>query len=115
MPCSALGKAYLSALDDSALDSELALLNYSGGTERAARGPIELRQRLEETRQRGYAIDRDETAEGVTCVAVPAHIGGSLVGAIGLSGPSARISDQRLAQMGERLMQVLTRLTGSQR
>jgi DNA-binding IclR family transcriptional regulator len=28
MHCSALGKAYLSALDDRALDSELAVLNY---------------------------------------------------------------------------------------
>ena len=71
MHCSALGKAYLSALDDRALDSELALLTYRGGTERAARGPIELRERLEETRKRGYAIDRDETSEGATCVAAP--------------------------------------------
>jgi DNA-binding IclR family transcriptional regulator len=115
MHCSALGKAYLSALDDRALDSELAVLNYQGGTERAARGPIELRERLDETRKRGYAIDRDETFEGGTCVAVPARIGGTLVGAIGLSGPSSRISDQRIAEMGRRLMQVSLRLAGSQR
>ena len=115
MHCSALGKAYLSALDDRALDSELALLNYQGGTRLAARGPIELRERVEEARERGYAVDRDETAEGVTCVAVPVRIGGTLVGAIGLSGPTSRIGDQRLAQMGERLLQVSLRLMGSQR
>jgi len=115
MHCSALGKAYLSALDDRALDSELALLNYQGGTQLAARGPIELRKRVEETRKRGYAIDRDETAEGVSCVAVPVHIGGALVGAIGLSGPSSRIGDQRVAQMGERLLRVSLRLKGSPR
>lgn len=113
MHCSALGKAYLSALDDHSLDSELALLNYQGGTEFAARGPIELRKRLEETRQRGYAIDRDETAEGARCVAVPVRIGGTLVGAIGVSGPSSRFGDQRIAQMGERLKEVSTRLVGS--
>jgi DNA-binding IclR family transcriptional regulator len=115
MHCSALGKAYLSALDDGSLDSELALLSYQGGTQLAAKGPIELRERLEETRKRGYAIDRDETAEGGTCVAVPARIGGTLVGAIGLSGPSGRIGEQRIAQMGERLMQVSLRLSGAQR
>jgi DNA-binding IclR family transcriptional regulator len=115
MHCSALGKAYLSSLDDRALDSELAVLNYQGGTNRAARGPIELRERLDETRKRGYAIDRDETFEGGTCVAVPARIGGTLVGAIGLSGPSSRISDQRIAEMGRRLLQVSLRLAGSQR
>ena len=115
MHCSALGKAYLSALDDRALDSELGLLNYQGGTHLAARGPIELRERVEETRKRGYAIDRDETADGATCVAVPARMGGTLVGAIGLSGPSSRINEQRIAQMGERLKQVAVRLTGAQR
>jgi DNA-binding IclR family transcriptional regulator len=115
MHCSALGKAYLSALDDRALDSELALLNYQGGTEHAARGPIELRERLEETRRRGYAIDRDETAEGVTCVAIPARIGGALIGAIGLSGPSNRIGDQRVAEIGERLLEVSRRLAGAPR
>jgi len=114
MHCSALGKAYLSALDDRALDSELGLLSYQGGTQLAARGPIELRERLEETRQRGYAIDRDETAEGASCVAVPARIGGSLIGAVGLSGPSSRMTDQRIAQMGSRLIEVSQKLAGAQ-
>ena len=74
-----------------------------------------VRARLEETRKRDYAIDRDETAEGASCVAVPARIGGTLVGAIGLSGPSSRMSDQRIAQMGTRLIQISQRLAGSQR
>lgn len=115
MHCSALGKAYLSALDDRALDGELALLTYQGGTRNAARGPMELRERLEETRKRGYAIDRDETVEGASCVAIPARIGGSLVGALGLSGPSSRMSDQRIAQIGDRLNRIALRLAGSQR
>jgi DNA-binding IclR family transcriptional regulator len=115
MHCSALGKAYLSALDDRTLDSELALLTYQGGTQNSARGPMELRGRLEETRKRGYAIDRDETLEGGSCVAVPARIGGSLIGAIGLSGPSSRMTDQRIAEIGKRLLQVSLRLSGSQR
>lgn len=115
MHCSALGKAYLSALDDRALDSELALLTYQGGTDRAVRGPMELRERIDATRVRGYAIDRDETLEGASCVAVPARIGGSLIGAIGLSGPSSRMSDQRIAQMGQRLIEVSARLAGPTR
>jgi len=115
MHCSALGKAYLSALDDRALDSELALLTYQGGTDRAVRGPMELRERIDAARVRGFATDRDETLEGASCVAVPARIGGSLIGAIGVSGPSSRMSDQRIAQMGERLIQESARLAGAQR
>jgi len=115
MYCSALGKAYLSALDDRALDSELALLTYQGGTDKAAHGPIDLRTRLDEARRRGFAIDRDETAEGASCVAVPARIGGTLVGAIGLSGPSNRLGEERIAAMGKRLSEISRRLLGRPR
>jgi DNA-binding IclR family transcriptional regulator len=76
---------------------------------------MELRERIDATRARGYAIDRDETLEGASCVAVPARIGGSLIGAIGLSGPSTRMSDQRIAQMGQRLLDVSGRLAGPAR
>jgi DNA-binding IclR family transcriptional regulator len=110
MHCSALGKAYLSALDDRALDGELALLTYRGGTPKAARGPIELRERLERARHSGFAADLEESFEGATCVAAPLRIGGSLVGAIGLSGPSARLGDERVAEIGQRLIEVTLRL-----
>ncbi len=40
-------------------------MTYSGGTDRAAKGPIELRRRLGEAREAGFAVDRDETFEGV--------------------------------------------------
>jgi DNA-binding IclR family transcriptional regulator len=110
MHCSALGKAYLSALDDRALDGELTLLTYRGGTSKAARGPIELRERLQGARERGYAADLEESFEGATCVAAPLKIGRSLVGAIGLSGPSARIGEERVVEIGERLIAVSRRL-----
>ena len=115
MHCSALGKAYLSALDERALDSELGVLNYQGGTAVAARGPIELRERLVETRRCGYAVDRGETAEGAACVAVPVRIGGTLIGAFGLSGLSSRLTEARIGQIGERLREIAKHLPGSPR
>jgi DNA-binding IclR family transcriptional regulator len=113
MHCSALGKAYLSALSGQAVDAEMTLLTYRGGTSLAARGPMELRDRLETARARGYAIDRNETFDGGTCIAVPVRIGGSLIGALGLSGPSSRFSDERVRQIGERLVQETKRLGGA--
>lgn len=115
MHCSALGKAYLGALEGRALDAELALLTYRGGTPQAARGPMELRDKLQRSRDRGYAIDRDETFEGGSCVAVPLRIGGSIVGALGLSGPSQRLGEERIVEIGERLMEVSRQLAGSPR
>lgn len=110
MHCSALGKAYLSALTQESLDVELGRLDYSGGTELAAKGPIELRARLDEVRERGYAADRDQTFEGVTCVAAPARIAGSLIGAAGVSGPSHRITPARAEELGARLVSELAKI-----
>jgi DNA-binding IclR family transcriptional regulator len=112
MHCSALGKAYLAALPKSELDAEMALLTFRGGTSAAARTPAELKERLESSRARGYGIDRNETFDGGTCVAAPVWIGGTLIGAIGLSGPSGRFTDDRIRAMGERLIAVTRRLRG---
>lgn len=103
MHASALGKAYLAALGPSDLDIELGQLDFSGGTANAAKGPIELRQRLDDARSCGYAIDWQETFEDVACVAAPVHLAGTLLGAIGISGPVSRLSGRRLEQLGEQL------------
>lgn len=109
MHCSAMGKAYLAALDPAILDAELGRLSYQGGTEHAAHGPIELRSRVEEARALGYAMDLDETFEGVRCVAVPVRIRGSLIGAAGISGPDSRLSQARMHELGKYLV---TRFAG---
>lgn len=110
MHCSALGKAYLSALEPGPLDTDLGRLSYRGGTELAAQGPIELRQRLEVARTEGFAVDRNETFHGVTCIAVPVRIRGSLIGAAGISGPSSRLAGHLVEELGKRLVQELSTL-----
>ena len=57
---------------------------------------------LDLCRQRGYAIDDEENAIGLRCVASPVfdeH--GEPLGAISVSGPSARITDQRVQVLGD--------------
>ena len=103
MHASALGKAYLAALPTSTLDVELGRLNFEGGSPQAAKGPIELRERLNTARELGYAIDRNETFDGVACVAASVRIGSTLIGAIGVSGPSSRFTDDRIAEIGARV------------
>jgi DNA-binding IclR family transcriptional regulator len=108
--CSALGKAYLSALDRESLDLELGRLTYEDGTERAARGPLELGRRVAEARDRGFAVDREETFDGVVCVAVPTRIAGALVGAAGVSGPTNRLPEERTEKIGRALAEHLLAL-----
>jgi DNA-binding IclR family transcriptional regulator len=112
MHCSAVGKAYLSGLDPDPLDLELGRLDYTGGTTAAAQGPIELRERIEVARATGYALDRDETFLGGSCVAVPLNYGGTLIGAIGISGPTVRLTTERLPELGGLLMSQVYSLSG---
>jgi DNA-binding IclR family transcriptional regulator len=100
---SALGKAWLSGLPATAREEQIGGLDFDGGSPLAARTPEQLRSRLTEVLDHGFAVDRDETFEGVSCVAVPVFVGDVLVGAAGVTGPTQRFSPQRIAQVGEDL------------
>jgi DNA-binding IclR family transcriptional regulator len=103
MHCSAIGKAYLSALCLADVDEHLGRLRFTGGTQRAPKGPLELRDQLEANRERGYALDLQETLPGVVCIAVPVRVGDVVIGAAGISAPADRMPDERLSEQGGRL------------
>lgn len=105
---SALGKAWLSGLPADAREEQIDALEYSGGSPLASQSAEQLRSRLTEVLDRGFAVDRDETFEGVTCVAVPVLVGDVLVGAAGITGPSQRFSPERIAEIGDHLRQRIT-------
>jgi DNA-binding IclR family transcriptional regulator len=97
---SALGKAYLATLEPDLLDRELEALVFQGGTERAPQSAAALREHVDAARERGFALDVEETFVGVSCVAAAARIGGSVIGSIGISGPSSRLGAETLARDG---------------
>ena len=104
MHCSAVGKAYLSGLNDAELEEELQRLTLEGGTPNAAHDRATLYRAVMAARVTGYAVDRDETSVGVSCVAVPLRIGDSLIGSIGVTGPTTRLSDGLLDRIGGELV-----------
>ena len=56
---------------------------------------------LARVRRRGYAVDDEEHAVGLRCVAATVHDEhGAALGAISLSGPRARIDRERLSRFG---------------
>jgi IclR family acetate operon transcriptional repressor len=103
MHCSAVGKAYLSALEPGVLQEVVGRLSYDAGTHRAAKNAVDLVERIVAARDVGYAVDRDETSVGVSCVASPLWVGRSLIGAVGVTGPSSRLPDEVAARIGQRL------------
>lgn len=94
--CTALGKAFL-AFGDAELPSAQPAFTLRTLTTRRA-----LEDEIERTRARGYAIDDEEFAHGVRCVARPVYDhDGTMIAAVGLSAPSVRVTDERLAELGQ--------------
>jgi DNA-binding IclR family transcriptional regulator len=86
-----VGKALLSGLDDQELDG---LLN--GKLERFTPSTVvdqrRLLAQLREIRATGYAVDDEETEEGLICVAAPIrNQSGRVIAAISVGGPATRL------------------------
>ena len=63
--------------------------------------PTELRRDLERTRLRGYATAVDELEPGLWAVAAPVRdAGGTVIAALSISGPTVRLHDGLLDELG---------------
>ena len=113
MHCSAVGKAYLSGLDERSLEEELNRVTFVGGTDHAPADRPSLYRQIVEAREIGYAVDHDETSVGVSCVAVPLRVGGSLMGAFGVTGPSTRLDSELAREIGLELRHAALALENS--
>jgi DNA-binding IclR family transcriptional regulator len=93
--CTALGKAFLSFGQAQLPDEQPAFTPRTLTTRRA------LVDEIVRTRDRGYSIDDEEFAPGIRCVARPIYDdAGAMIAAIGVSGPSVRVTDARLHDLG---------------
>lgn len=74
-------------------------------TPNTIRDPGHLAQELEAVRHAGYALDREEFQAGLSCIAAPVRDhSGSVVAALGLAGPSSRLSEDRLQELASPVM-----------
>jgi DNA-binding IclR family transcriptional regulator len=90
---SGLGKVLLAWGDDDAIALVLRERGLPALTDRTIVDRQSLDVELERVRSRGYAIDDEESARGLRCVAAPVRDGrGAVVGALSLSSPAERLS-----------------------
>ncbi len=104
--CSGVGKAILSAGSDRTLGKILQQHGMPRLTVKTITTPALLRADLERARTMGYAIDDEEHAVGLRCIAAPVFDEtGNAVAAVSVSGPMARIDDQRVGPLGALVLQ----------
>jgi IclR family acetate operon transcriptional repressor len=69
--------------------------------------PYQMLKELELIRARGYAIDHQEQIYDVQCVAAPIrNHQNQVMASVSVSGPSRRMTSQRLAELGEQIKDV---------
>jgi len=93
----ALGKAILANLPESRVNKIIERHGLEQKTPKSIGTRQELFQVLKAVRERGYAIDDGERLEGLRCLAAPIKSSsGEVLGAISVSAPASRVSDEDL-------------------
>jgi IclR family transcriptional regulator, acetate operon repressor len=92
----AAGKLLLALAAPQIRDAYLASHPLEPLTERTIRSRDELDAELARIQEQGYAVDEEEFAPGVACVAAPIVVNGFPIGAYSVSAPFGRFRDRRV-------------------
>lgn len=109
--CTAAGKVLL-AYQGQALGRLLGRINLQRFTPHTITSVDELTDELGQVRQRGYALDDEEQELGVRCVAAPVwDQEGRVAAAVSVSGPILRITDERVPDIADALLEATGRIS----
>lgn len=103
--CTSVGKAILAFLPEERIADIIRRTRFERFTHRTISNAEGLRAEIEKTRRRGYAVDDEELEEGLRCIAVPIlDAQRQPVGAVSISGPSFRVTAQKLPAIANHLL-----------
>ncbi|NQW02308.1 MAG: helix-turn-helix domain-containing protein [Rhodospirillales bacterium] len=105
MHCSAVGKALLAQLSAQEVTQMLHTSGLPRVTERTITSIDRLIDDLKLVKKNGYALDDEEHALGLRCIAAPVfdeH--GKTRAAVSLSGPKIRIPEDRIGELAQMVM-----------
>ena len=112
MHASGIGKALLSRMDDARQRQALAASQLEQFTPHTLTDPEAMIADLRLTKQRGYAFDGEERNIGMRCIAAPVfNVFGEVVAGISVSGPTARVTDDRIEDLSQSVMEAAGELT----
>jgi len=98
--CSDVGKVFLADLPAARIDEVLRKAGLPARTPHTITQPEALFQELQQVRLDGYALDDEEREMGVRCLSAGILNGaGKVVAAIGVAGPTSRLSRDRVTEV----------------
>ncbi len=92
----AAGKAILSRFSPAEVEGVIERAGLPRATEHTITDEGELLDELDAVRERGYALNREESTDGLVAVSVPLVPDGTVVGACSITGPKHRMDEDRL-------------------
>lgn len=103
--CTGVGKAILAFLGHDEIDRYFAEHELQGKTEQTITDEPRLRDDLHTTLERGYSIDNMESEEWLRCIGAPIrNRSGKVFASISLSGPSQRVTQEKIPEIGKEVM-----------
>ena len=110
--CTALGKIILASLRPDQLKRFLERVELKPSTPKSITDPSVLLREIAEVRRSATAIDDGEFNAEVRCIAVPVYnFTGDVIGALGISGPIWRMSDQVIKSRAKLVQAAAQRLS----
>jgi DNA-binding IclR family transcriptional regulator len=104
--CTGVGKALLAFMSPSEVKRLIAAKGLKRYTKKTITDPEKLEVELARIRKQGYAEDDEEIMESLRCVAAPLwDHNGKACAAISISGPLARMDQQRMQLLKEHIVQ----------
>src|SRR4029450_189029 len=98
---SGVGKAIFAAMPDDEIEAILKVKGLPRITANTITSPETMWAAIRVIRQRGWSFDDEEHALSTRCVAAPIYNEhAEVLGAISLAGPSSRLPDERIKQLG---------------
>ncbi len=98
---SGVGKAIFASLPDDQIEAILKVKGLPRITANTITSPEIMWASIRVARHRGWVFDDEEHAPGTRCVAAPIYDEhADVLGAISLAGPSSRLPDDRIKQLG---------------
>ncbi|GAA0237591.1 IclR family transcriptional regulator [Haladaptatus pallidirubidus] len=105
MYATSLGKTILAYLTTDRQEQIIANCSFERQTKNTISDAEELYDELERITERGYGIDNEENIHGLRCVAAPVQNEDTVLGAISISGPTSRFTDDRLhSELAEQVL-----------
>lgn len=110
--CSGIGKALLAFMGDEDRDRILSSLQWQRETANTLTSAEAIKAELPDIEQGNYAVDDEENAVGLRCVAsVIFNEHGEPMAGLSISGPTARLTDVRLPALGAMVAGIADEIT----